>query len=215
MNRKLHYPKIRDSRDFPLGRCIAFEKLDGTNLHFVWKRTSGWIALGTRRDRFTWDHAGREAFAAAHGNVADAAELFEQQWTAELEVVFQKDERCQSWQVVEVFAEYCGPNSFAGLHKHDDPKRLVMFDVAVDGEMLGPFEFIELFRELPIARVVFQGKFNSSFAERVREGKLDVIEGVVCKTGTRGNVQMAKIKSNAYRDRLQQSFGERWEDHWE
>jgi hypothetical protein len=30
---KLVYPKISDTRNCPLERCIAFEKYDGTNLH--------------------------------------------------------------------------------------------------------------------------------------------------------------------------------------
>jgi len=48
----LHYPKIPGSRDAPGGRCVAFEKYDGTNLHWDWDRDFGWHAFGTRRDSF-------------------------------------------------------------------------------------------------------------------------------------------------------------------
>src|SRR4051812_33479077 len=41
----LHYPKIPGSRDCPGGRCLAFEKYDGTNLHWDWDRDIGWHAL--------------------------------------------------------------------------------------------------------------------------------------------------------------------------
>ena len=34
----LHYPKIPGSSAAPVGRCVAFDKLDGTNLHWCWDR---------------------------------------------------------------------------------------------------------------------------------------------------------------------------------
>ena len=49
----LHYPKIPGSRHCPDGRCVAFEKYDGTNLHWEWEREFGWHSFGTRRDGFT------------------------------------------------------------------------------------------------------------------------------------------------------------------
>ena len=49
---KLAYPKIPGSKNSPFKRCIAFEKYDGTNLHWVWEYELGWYGFGTRRDRF-------------------------------------------------------------------------------------------------------------------------------------------------------------------
>src|SRR5580704_5591419 len=46
----LHYPKIPGSRNCPSGPCIAFEKYDGTNLHWDWDRDFSFHAFGTRRD---------------------------------------------------------------------------------------------------------------------------------------------------------------------
>ncbi len=215
IHRKLHYPKIRDSRDFPLARCVAFEKIDGTNLHFDWQRTRGWVSMGTRRDSFSLDAAGQEAFRAKHLHLEDAARVFANGLCEPLTKMLQSDDRFQDCSEVTIFAEYVGPGSFAGLHKASDEKRLVLFDVQADGQMLDPFEFVELFCELPIARVVYVGKFHGNFTEAVRQGKYNVCEGVVCKTGTRGNVQMCKIKTNAYQAQLKQAFGQRWEDHWE
>ena len=31
----LHYPKMPDGKNAPSERCVAFEKLDGTNLHWA------------------------------------------------------------------------------------------------------------------------------------------------------------------------------------
>ena len=60
----LTYPKIQGSRDAPLKRCVAFEKYDGTNLHWLWLRDLGWAAFGTRRDQFALDERGIAEFRA-------------------------------------------------------------------------------------------------------------------------------------------------------
>ena len=41
----LVYPKIPDSKNCPHEQCVAFEKYDGTNLHWVWEVELGWYAL--------------------------------------------------------------------------------------------------------------------------------------------------------------------------
>ncbi|PQO28817.1 RNA ligase family protein [Blastopirellula marina] len=215
MNKPLYYPKIPDSRDFPLGKCIAFEKLDGTNVHFDWNREHGWHAFGTRRDWFSWDQHGLELFEEIHPELNQLAFAFTQTLAEGLQAKFVTDSRCSSWTEVRCFGEYFGPSSFAGRHRADEEKRVVLFDVEADGRLLDPFEFVELFRELPIARVVYQGKFSGSFTEAVRAGRFNVGEGVICKCGQRGNVHMAKIKTNAYLARLQESFGDKWREYWE
>ena len=116
-----------------------------------------------------------------------------------------------------MFTEFLGPNSFAGLHRADDPKRLVLFDVWAEGfGMLGPRQFVADFGRLSSARVVYEGKLTGQFAEDVRTGKYGVAEGVVCKGGRGGpDLWMVKIKTYAYQARLKQAFAERWEDYWE
>jgi hypothetical protein len=117
----------------------------------------------------------------------------------------------------QVFAEFLGPNSFAGMHRADDPKELRLFDVGAEPfGLIGPRQFVEDFGHLPIARVVYEGRLTGQFAEDVRAGKYNVAEGVVCKGGSGGDdLWMAKIKTNAYLEKLKKAFGERWEDFWE
>jgi hypothetical protein len=134
-----------------------------------------------------------------------------------LERVFQDHEAYREAAGFRVFAEFLGPNSFAGLNRPDDPKRLVLFDVESDpGGIIGPDRFVTDFGHLPIARVVYRGRLTGQFAEDVRRGRYGVAEGVVCKGGSGGaDLWMAKIKTDAYLERLKRSFGERWEDYWE
>jgi hypothetical protein len=72
----LHYPKVPGSRGCPAGRCVAFEKYDGTNLHWDWDRDFAWHAFGTRRDQFNLLPAGIEQFTHAHPHLHEAPALF-------------------------------------------------------------------------------------------------------------------------------------------
>jgi len=72
----LHYPKISGSRGCPNGRCIAFEKYDGTNLHWDWDRDFGWHAFGTRRDTFNLTADGIEQFTRAHEQLRECVDVF-------------------------------------------------------------------------------------------------------------------------------------------
>src|ERR1700737_871249 len=103
----LHYPKIPSSEGCPGGRCIAFEKYDGTNLHWDWDRDFGWHSFGTRRDSFDLPArgprlrgipllgpaggeypSGRQRFDAAHPGLEEAVDVFWATIAAGFEAVF-------------------------------------------------------------------------------------------------------------------------------
>ena len=213
----LHYPKIPDSRGCPGGRCLAFDKLDGSNLHWDWDRDFGWHAFGTRRDAFNLLPDGVEQFARTHGHLHGCVDLFRATLADDLERVFRDHLAYRSFAAFQVFTEFVGPNSFAGLHRVDDPKQLILFDVRAEGfGLIGPYRFVTDFGHPATARVVYEGPFTGQFAEDVRTGKYGVTEGVVCKGGEGGSdLWMAKIKTYAYLERLKTAFAERWEDFWE
>jgi hypothetical protein len=218
----LYYPKIPGSSAALDGRCIAFEKYDGTNLHWDWDRDFGWHAFGTRRDSFNTTGAGVAEFVERHAHLAEAPGLFHDTLATGLEQIVDAEPRYAAAQSIRVFAEFLGPNSFAGLHKADEPKELRLFDVAVVANehdapaMVSPTEFTTNFAGLSIARVVYEGKLTGKFAEEVRQGEYGVAEGVICKGVARsGEAWMVKIKTYAYLERLKQAFAERWEDYWE
>lgn len=228
----LHYPKTPGSAAAPLGRCVAFEKLDGTNLHWCWEPDFGWHAFGTRRDQFNFTPEGITAFNRAHPGIEDAAPVFVATLAEPLDRLLR--ERFAD-RAVKAFTEFVGPNSFAGAHKPDDPKRLVLFDVWIEGQgFVAPKEFVAHFGHLPTPRVVYEGKLTGAFLEAVREGKYGVAEGVVCKGGPdrpaqrntdvpagavasngTGDVWMVKVKTYTYLERLKATFGARWDEFWE
>lgn len=213
----LHYPKMGGSGTAPLAQCIAFEKYDGTNLHFDWDRDFGWHAYGTRRDVFNLLPDGIASFDAAHPGLEEVAPLFLATLADDLGAVLRDHASYAAYQGVRVFAEFLGANSFAGMHRADDPKELRLFDVELEGYgFVNPWQFVADFGHLSSARVVYQGKLTGKFVEDVRHGRYDVCEGVIAKGGLGGSdVWMCKIKTLAYLERLKQAFAERWEDYWE
>jgi len=213
----LHYPKIPGSRDCPAGKCIAFEKYDGTNLHWDWDRDFGWHSFGTRRDAFNLTPQGIEQFGRLHAQLSEAPALFQTTLAERLERIFRDHPTYQGFAEFAVFTEFLGPNSFAGLHRAEDLKELVLFDVrARSFGLIGPEQFVTDFGQLRLARVVYRGKLTGKFTEDVRRGKYGVAEGVICKGGSGGDdLWMCKIKTDAFRERLKQAFAEKWEDYWE
>lgn len=213
----LHYPKIPGSRNAPDGRCIAFEKYDGTNLHWDWDRDFGWHAFGTRRDEFNLTEAGCAQFAEKHAHLMECVSAFRSTLAAGVEKVMRENPAYRDFQSVKIFTEFLGPGSFAGLHKEHDSKELRLFDVLVEPfGIIASSQFVADFGHLNIAQVVYEGKLTGRFAENVRLGKYGVAEGVVCKGGSGGaDLWMVKIKTYAYQDRLKQAFADRWEEYWE
>ena len=213
----LHYPKIPGSRNAPGGRCLAFDKVDGTNLHWDWDRDFGWHAFGTRRDSFNLTAEGIDQFHAAHPGLEQAPAAFLRQLAEGLDRTLRDNHRYARAQAVQVFTEYAGPNSFAGAHAPGDAMEVVLFDVVADDiGVVGPWSFVADFGHLRTPRIVYEGKLTGAFLEAVREGKYEVHEGVVCKGGTGGvDVWRIKVKTYAYLERLKAHFGERWGDYWE
>ena len=219
----LAYPKIPNNGSFPLKKCIAFEKYDGTNIHFVCKffgdRQNGLAIIdefGTRRDRFAFCNAGFEKFKKAHPGLEEVANwnFLNNYINYELEdYIFHK--YIGTTNSVTIFAEFLGANSFAGQHNLLDEKQLVIFDIMVGNKLLPPQEFIDQYKQFNISKVVYEGKYSGQFVEDVRNGKYNVNEGVVCKGILDGQLYMAKIKTNSYMKRLQEKFKQNWEDYWE
>src|SRR5262249_24219400 len=153
-----------------LAPCIAFEKIDGTNLHWSWDREFGWHAFGTRRDEFTLTTPGVALFDAAHPNLAGCAGLFQAALAGPLDAVFRTNPRSAPFDALKVFTEYAGPGSFAGLHRDGDPMELVLFDVEAAGfGLVGPYYFgSRTLAHLRIPRIVYRGKFTGQLTEEVR-----------------------------------------------
>lgn len=217
MKTALTYPKIPDTTGCMLKKCWAFEKYDGTNMHWDFKGAK-FVSFGTRRDSFSFDEDGFKEFADCHPEIADAPRVFDESLS---ELLF-----CyHSGMTATVFTEYFGPNSFAGQHKPGDSMRHVVIDVMKGNKFLSPDKFIDMFdgewrkkfftHPYDFAKPFYQGKYSGQLVEDIRNGKFPVTEGAIIKGVYNKQVYMAKVKTNAYMERLKTQFQDKWKDYWE
>lgn len=203
----LVYPKIPSPMNCPLKRCTAFEKYDGTNIHWKWDVDFGWMSFGTRRDTYNLDN---KLFSEEHPGLEQVIETFEPMRDSLNKCL--KNKRIKE---ATIFTEFFGKNSFAGSHEPDDEKSLIIIDAMFDDVMLSPELFLGELKKQPLANVVYEGKYNARFIEDVRNGKYNVDEGVVCKGVIKDRVYMTKIKTKSYMLKLQGKFDSKWKDYWE
>lgn len=199
------YPSIPYPDESVLDQpCIAFYKYDGSNLRFEWSRKRGWWKFGTRRRLF--DKSDKE--------YGCAIDLFFEKYASNLENVFKKHYKNSDSAIV--FAEFFGSQSFAGQHVVDEPKNLMLFDVNLHKKgIIGPREFVDNFgSETEIASIIYQGPFTTEFVNKVWNGELPVVEGVVVKGGNGHKLWFRKVKTQAYLQRLKEVFGQTWEKFW-
>ncbi len=204
----LIYPKIPENSNKFLGKCWAFEKLDGTNMHWIWTMADGWHLFGTRRTQFKLSKEAIDEFNKIHPELANAAPVFNDKYRDKLTTLLS---RTKNWchQHWTIFTEFYGPNSFAGAHDAEDARTnaqtLTIIDLAINKLMFSPEQLIEDFEKggIEIARLVYCGKYSGQFSEDIRDGKYPVNEGVVVKGIVDDTLFMTKIKTKDYLKRLQ------------
>ncbi len=191
------YLEIQGPNKAPRQYCIAFDKYDGSNIRAEWTRKRGWDKFGSRKVLMDETHP-----------LGDAIDIFLNTYGDDLEKIFKKDKLFRNCQNVTVFGEYFGPNSFAGWHNPDDEKEIVMFDISIHKKgMMSPRDFVKMFGHLKIPKIIYEGNFNESFIQDVKDGKYPVVEGVVAKGNLPHgrpphNLWMAKVKTKTWIDKL-------------
>ena len=201
--------------DEVLGKsCIAFKKEDGSNLRFLFNSKTGWSKFGTRHRLF--DKSDLE--------YGEAIPLFLNKYASDIENTIKKEKEFRSIRELICYCEFFGPHSFAGRHDpkllgvpENKPYDLVLFDVNLHKKgLLEPRNFLNIFGNLDIAKVIFEGILDESFIQDVKDNKYPVVEGVVCK-GCEGKaphgIWMRKIKTDAYRAKLKSIFSIDWEKY--
>jgi hypothetical protein len=200
------YPHMMGPNKAPRLHCIAFEKYDGSNMRFEWGRKNGWWKSGRRHGLVDDTH-----------ELGQAIELFGKKYAEPIEKAIMDSRKYRNAERVIAFAEFFGPNSFAGRHDPNDEKDLMLFDVFVHKKgFVGPRDFLRMFGEMGVARPVYEGMMNDTLINDVRKGRYGVKEGVVCKAMVGDEMWMWKIKTLAYMERLKGAFANGiWQRYWE
>jgi hypothetical protein len=207
------FPSIINSSKAPRKSCVAFDKLDGSNIRVKYTAKKGFCLFGSRTQLI--DHT--------HPHLGEVVPIFMRDFAGPLTEIFEK--KFPNEREILVFGEFLGEQSFAGIHVPGDLKRFVMFDVMVghkNPKFMLPREFIKTFEgKVTIPRVIYEGNLSDQLIADVRGGKYGVNEGVICKGNERsgafaGGVWMCKIKTEAYFQRLLNRFGTVGvTQHWE
>ncbi len=200
------YPKILHWTNSPLGLpCIAFDKLDGSNIRFEYSRKRGWYKFGTRKMMIDDQHE----------DFGDAIALFENKYQESLSRIFRDKKIFRGVKTFIAFVEYYGKNSFAGWHDSDDEMDVVLFDIWVLKKgFIPPRELIKTFGDtLELPSVVYEGNFNKDFIRRVSEGIYNLKEGIVAKgvlekAHPGRNVWMTKVKTQEWLLKVKSKYGE-------
>ena len=207
----IEYPSINNSSKAPRKECLAFNKLDGSNVRFKWTQKQGFSVFGTRTQLI-------DETTPYWGQVVD---LFKSTLAAPLDKFFRTSKDYRDYREIICFGEFFGPDSFAGRHK-DGSKKIVLFDVLLghkQRKLVLPQQFIKDFSFVETPEVVYRGVLSDSFIESVRNSTT-LSEGVICKGVERsgaafGGVWMTKIKTRSYFDRLRGEFPDDYNKYWE
>jgi hypothetical protein len=183
--------------------CIGFDKLDGSNLRFEWSKKRGFYKFGTRNVMIT----------DKDENFGKAIPLFLEKYGEDLPRAF-----ANKYKKVEnfvVFAEYVGPNSFAGWHDPNDKMDIVLFDVnQYKKGFISPYEFLDNFGHLHIPSVIYQGKYTQKLIQDVRNNIYELDEGIIVKgityTKKEGEaIWQVKVKTNEWLKKVKEKLGEK------
>ena len=179
------YPTI--TTKFTKTNVITFDKLDGSNVRTEWTKKKGFHKFGSRHKLID------------EGSILAKSIPLMKEREEEMDKIFTK----QNWERVVAFFEFYGMNSFAGSHE-DEEHFVSLIDVSVYKKgMLEPEYFVDLFGHLS-PKVLHKGMLDENLVDSVKSGTLDgmTFEGVVCKYVGKKGVQMFKIKSRAWIDKL-------------
>jgi hypothetical protein len=188
------YPSIpRNFREF---QAYIFDKLDGSNIRMEWTRKGGWVKFGARN----------RLMDESDSLLGEAKPLFFETMADKLAKIAVD----QRWDRIIAFAEFYGPNSFAGNHVIGESKQLTLFDVNVHKKgILGPRQFLKIFGDEEFIPKFFGiHNWTRGFLETVRDGSFEgpTFEGVVGKAGEGHKLIMAKAKTQAWVDKVKEVF---------
>ena len=198
------YPKIPAYHKHLGKDCIAFNKLDGSNLRVEYSFKTGWYKWGTRL----------RLFNESDPEYGRAIPLFHKKYAQDLEKLLARHyPKCQS---AIFYMEFFGPESFAGQHVFNNDFDLVLFDINIYKKgFVDPKNFIRVCENIHIPDIIYQGRLTEDFVENVREKRFPVDEGVICKGGEGHKLWMVKIKTWDYLARLKKIFGTGYNQYWE
>jgi hypothetical protein len=190
-----------------LGKPVySFYKYDGSNLRFEWQPKRGFFKFGSRTQLINEQ---TPIFGEGIEKFQDTMSL---DIIARLENFYSK-KVFKNFDRVVVFCEFFGEHSFAGNHDENDEKQLKLFDVHLFKKgFVPPKDFVNIFDKFEnVAELMHYGNLNASYIQEVQLNQNQLLnEGVICKGVVDGKVEMVKVKTQDWLDKIKAKF-----DDWE
>lgn len=198
------YPSI--SRDVQYGGpYYVYDKVDGSNIRAEWTKKKGFDKFGSRKVLL-----GEKGATEQQTLLGESIGLIKN-LSDTLSKVFIE----QRWQEVVCFFEFLGENSFAGFHKQE-PHKVILLDLHIHKQgIIDTREFLKVFSDVvETPKLLHQGNFNRELEAQIREGRLEGMsfEGVVAKAPPTKKWElptMFKVKNQAWIDRVKELHGDK------
>lgn len=207
------YHSIPKYSEEDFGKYIyAFEKIDGSNFRAEWDRklskktsfTNGFGKFGTRN----------EVIRSVSNPFFEGIEIFKKKFSMDLDKIFREEKIFRGIDRLTVYGEFFGEHSFAGIHIPAELHDIKIFDIFVyKKDFLAPRDFLDIFGNLDICKLVYQGSFNPVFLKMIQRNDLHLKEGVVCKGAEDKKIYMFKIKNDTWLNTVKQLFGDQKTDY--
>jgi len=205
-----YYHSIEKNIEDYIGQyAYGFRKFDGSNFCAEWNKklskksqfTNGFGKFGTRT----------QMIKNANNPFTEAVNIFMDKYSKKLDEIFTSEKIFRGVDTITVYGEFYGPLSFAGQHNwiYDiDDFDVTIFDMFLyKKDFLKPGDFIDLFSHLRIPKVIYKGILTEEIINLVKRNAFDLEEGVVFKGVQDNKVWMAKLKTNAWLEKVRALYG--------
>jgi len=202
------YHSIEKNINDYIGQYVyGFDKIDGSNFRAEWNQklskkshfTNGFKKFGTRT----------EMIKHASNPFCKAIDIFEEKYSEHLNKIFRENKIFKGIDIITVYGEFFGKNSFAGQHNWNEELDLIIFDMFLyKKDFLKPGDFIDTFEHLDIPRVIYQGFLDRKIINNVISNEYKLKEGVVFKGTKENKVFMVKVKTQEWLNKVRELYGE-------
>lgn len=187
------YPKIpwKIRKDMPY---YVFDKLDGSNIRAEWSKKRGFHKFGTRKQMMDKSYQ--------HPFLGESIQIIHDKYEEDISNILSKNKI----ERATFFFEFHGESSFAGYH-YEEEHTVTMIDANFyKVGFIPPKEYMKLFGNLDIARLIYKGNINQQLIDQIWKGTLQgmTFEGVVCKAKAKKGRRpiMFKIKNQEWYNKL-------------
>ena len=196
------------------GNVFAFDKLDGSNIRVEWDQKQSKKGLNNGFNKFG---TRKQIIGPGDEQWGEAIEIFMNKYSEGLDKIFRDNKQYRNAKKITPFLEFFGENSFAGWHDPEEKgnMQLTLFDVDVyQKSFVKPKDFVKQFQHLGIPEIIFQGQYNNTLVEDVKNNVFGLKEGVVVKgisltkRKNTENVVMIKIKTNEWLQKVKGLYGQ-------